>query len=198
MNHSAMCSPALQPRGRERSRLSSHDENEPRWVVTLVAEQPTSKGSSALVGGKVERFVARIDIGGAFSDRRTLEIGPEVTQEFVLFSLCNVAGRRRARFFEVFSGSGSGRGISAGFPHRARLCESESLDPTLRDVCLIRGIGCPSGSYCAHLNQVKNRTVGRARWIPRLISAGPPESIGNSRPCTEPCAPVCTHQARRG
>ena len=85
-------------------------------IALLVSEsQPeVMSDSPAWVARKLECFKARVYISGAFSDRRTLKIGPEVTQEFGLFSFCDVAGRLRTGFFEVFGGSNLGRGISAG------------------------------------------------------------------------------------
>ncbi len=82
-------------------------------------------------------------------------------------------------------------------PDRARPCDAESPHLTPPDACPSLGIGFPSGNDCVHRNRAQNHTAGRVFGILRGLSVGPAENIGNTRPCTEPCALLRTHRAGR-
>ena len=108
---------------------------EPATVVTLVAEQPTPKGRPrpwSVGGSNVWKpritSAGRSVIGGHW--KKETARGHAGIRSFFVRG-CRV-GRRRAGFFEVFSGLGQRSRHFGPTPHRARLCESESLDPTLR------------------------------------------------------------------
>lgn len=72
-------------------------------------------GSAARIGRQFERLEAGIDIAGLIRQRRTLEIGPQTTQQFILLSFGDLTGGRSTGFLEVLSGLNGGCGLPAGF-----------------------------------------------------------------------------------